>query len=72
MKPQSRVRYAEKIDRVLRFLEQGEIDNVDLDSLAGVAALSPHHFHRIFRLMTGETAAETVQRLKLARSVPVL
>ena len=70
MKPTSRLRYADKIDRVIAHLEQAE--DADLDQLASVAALSPHHFHRIYRLMTGENVAETVQRVRLGRSVPEL
>ena len=70
MKPTSRLRYADKIDRVIAHLEQTE--DADLDQLASVASLSPHHFHRIYRLMTGETVAETVQRVRLGRSVPEL
>ncbi len=36
-----------------------------VEELARVAALSPFHFHRIFRAMVGETVAEYVRRLRL-------
>jgi AraC family transcriptional regulator len=39
-----------------------------VDSLASVAHLSPYHFHRIYRAMTGESIAETVQRVRLAQA----
>jgi len=34
--------------------------------------LSPFHFHRVYRLMTGETLAETLRRVRLARTLPEL
>ncbi|MGF6602624.1 AraC family transcriptional regulator [Paraburkholderia sp. GAS448] len=39
-----------------------------LDSLASIAHLSPYHFHRIYRALTGESVVETVQRLRLAQA----
>lgn len=39
-----------------------------LESLAAVAHLSPYHFHRIYRALTGESVVETVQRLRLAQA----
>jgi AraC family transcriptional regulator len=39
-----------------------------LTALAKEAALSPFHFHRIFRGMTGETPLEMHRRLRLERS----
>ncbi|THD34452.1 MAG: helix-turn-helix domain-containing protein [Sphingomonas sp.] len=41
----------------------------DLKALAGAAALSPFHFHRVYRLLTGERVAQTVRRLRLAVGV---
>lgn len=62
-------RYAERIDRVVALLEarlkDGEAPN--LDELAEAAAMSKFHFHRIFRLLTGETVSVMVRRLRLAR-----
>ncbi|MET0937023.1 MAG: AraC family transcriptional regulator [Luteibacter sp.] len=36
-----------------------------LDELARAAHLSPFHFHRIWRVLTGETVGETVVRLRI-------
>ena len=73
MKPDNRARYADRIDRVLAHIEAAaEPEALDLDSLAGIAALSPFHFHRVFRLMTGETPAETLRRVRLALALPEL
>ena len=41
---------------------------LDLDELASEAALSPFHFHRVFRGMTGETPLELHRRLRLERA----
>jgi AraC family transcriptional regulator len=39
-----------------------------LDELAEAAALSKYHFHRIYRLLLGETCQQTQLRLKLAKA----
>ncbi len=73
MKPTQRSRYADRIDRVVEHLGGLDVDAVpDLAELARIAAMSPFHFHRIFRLMTGETVAQMLRRARLARAVPAL
>ncbi len=52
---------------------QGELDAaLDLAALARDAALSPFHFHRIFRGMLGETPLEMHRRLRLERAAAAL
>ena len=41
---------------------------LDLQALARGAALSPFHFHRIFRGMVGETPVELHRRLRMERA----
>ena len=73
MKPDNRARYADRVDRVLAHIEAAEApEALVLDQLAGIAALSPFHFHRVFRLMTGETLADTLRRVRVARTLPEL
>ncbi|MFN7054161.1 GyrI-like domain-containing protein [Hyphomonas sp.] len=43
-----------------------------LDELASAAAMSKYHFARVYRLLSGETCGETLQRLKLARGAEAL
>lgn len=43
-----------------------------LEELAQAAAMSKYHFHRVYRLLSGETCGETLQRLKLARGAAAL
>ena len=45
---------------------------LDLNGLASGAALSPFHFHRIFRGMLGETPLEMHRRLRLERAASQL
>ena len=63
-----RANYAERIEKVVQHLSRaipgGEIPR--LAELARIANLSDYHFHRIFRLMTGETPIAMVRRLRLA------
>ncbi|MBB4017820.1 AraC family transcriptional regulator [Chelatococcus caeni] len=68
LKSQTRLDYAERIARVATHIA-GHLDgDLSLERLAGIACLSPYHFHRIYRAMTGETAAETARRLRLHRA----
>jgi len=52
------------VERVLGGLDEA----LDLQRLAREAALSPFHFHRIFRGMLGETPLELHRRLRLERA----
>ena len=60
--------YAIRLERVFTWLREHLDDALDLHRLADVACMSPFHFHRIYRAMQGETAAETVRRLRLHRA----
>ena len=60
--------YAIRLERVFRWLADHLDDTLDLARLAEVAAMSPYHFHRTYHAMQGETAAETVRRLRLHRA----
>jgi AraC family transcriptional regulator len=64
----TRTDYATRLERVFKWLAGHLDDSLDLDHLADVACLSPYHFHRIYHAMQGETAAETVRRLRLHRA----
>ncbi len=52
------------VERIANDLDQA----LDLTELAGLACLSPLHFHRIFRGMLGETPLELHRRLRLERA----
>ena len=71
MKPNQRARYADRIERALQRLQQATVDGdvPGLPELAAAAALSEYHFHRVFRLMTGETVGATTTRVRLGQAV---
>jgi AraC family transcriptional regulator len=60
--------YTIRLERVITWLVDHLDDALDLGRLADVASMSPYHFHRIYHAMQGETAAETVRRLRLHRA----
>jgi len=68
VKPETRKSYLETlqgiVDHVARHLDEA----LDLGALAGLACMSPFHFHRVFRGMVGETPVELIRRLRLERS----
>ena len=72
MKPSQRRMSAERIYRVVRHLEGIPPDEgaPSLTELASVAAMSEFHFHRIFRVITGETVGDALLRIRLARTIP--
>ena len=63
-----------QIERAVGHIERElrEDRTPSLESIANAAGLSAYHFHRIFKLMTGETCAQAITRLKLAQSTPAL
>lgn len=61
--------YAIRLERVFGWLaDHLDDDRLDFAVLAEVACMSPYHFHRIYHAMQGETAADTVRRLRLHRA----
>ena len=60
--------YEKRLNRVIDHIHDNPAGDLSLDNLADVAALSRFHFHRVFAAMTGETAAQTVRRMRLHRA----
>jgi AraC family transcriptional regulator len=58
--------------RVVEFIHDHPTEDLSLDSLADVAALSRFHFHRVYHSLTGETAVQTVRRMRLHRAAVAL
>jgi AraC family transcriptional regulator len=63
-----RYSYSERVQRVVEYLAEHLDDRFDLEKLARLAHVSPYHFHRIYRALLGETAYETIRRLRLNRA----
>jgi len=60
--------HAERMLRVLVFIQQNLDRTLLLDEVAAVAHFSPYHFHRIFRGMVGESLQAHLRRLRLERA----
>lgn len=54
--------------RVLDYIHDHPAGDLSLDALADVAAMSRFHWHRVFRGITGETAAQAVRRMRMHRA----
>jgi AraC family transcriptional regulator len=68
MKPSTEQDCRERIVRTLVYIQQHLDDDLELEQVAGVAAFSSFHFHRIFRGLVGETLKEHTRRLRLERA----
>lgn len=71
-KAATRLDYAVRIERVSGHIARNLDQPLDLARLAAVACFSPYHFHRLYRLVLGETPDQTVRRLRLHRSAAAL
>lgn len=72
MKRRTRNDYLRRVDRVVALLQQAVANDAELPGLAELghaAQLSPFHFHRVYRALTGETIGRTVARLRLLRAL---
>jgi len=75
MKNRTRNDYLRRIDRVIALLQQVVANDAELPDLAELgqaAQLSPFHFHRVYRALTGETIGRTVARLRLLSALQLL
>ncbi len=60
--------YISRVNKVLDYIEKHISENFSLEELAGVAAFSKYHFHRIFYSITGETLFQFIQRVRIERA----
>lgn len=67
-RPTTSLDHARRVERVIVHLAEHLDQPLDLERLAAVACFSPFHFHRIYRHIAGETAADTLRRLRLHRA----
>ncbi|MFV2093675.1 MAG: GyrI-like domain-containing protein, partial [Hyphomicrobiales bacterium] len=64
--------YHSRVRRVGDYIDAHLDDALDLEKLADIACYSPYHWHRIYRALAGETAAQTVRRRRLHRAALAL
>lgn len=65
--------YIKSVNKALKFIDLHLDSNVlSLESISQVACFSPFHFHRIFKIIVGETLNVYINRKRLERSVAIL
>jgi AraC family transcriptional regulator of adaptative response/methylated-DNA-[protein]-cysteine methyltransferase len=62
----------ERIEAVIRFLDEHHVEQPDLKTLAELVYLSPHHFQRLFGEWAGVTPKQFLQSLTLRHSRELL
>ena len=62
----------QRFARVLDYLHQNYAQDMDLHRIAEEAALSPYHWHRIYRAVMNETIHATLKRIRLQRAAWLL
>jgi AraC family transcriptional regulator len=68
VKPATLSFYQQTVQRAIELIARRLDDALDLEAIAADACLSPFHFHRVFRGMTGEAPLELVRRIRLERA----
>jgi AraC family transcriptional regulator len=68
VKAETRSFYEVAVERTVAHIARTLDEALDLAALARAAALSPFHFHRVFRGMVGETPLEMHRRFRLERA----
>lgn len=68
MKPDNNACYHERMQRVLRYVDEHLDEDLNVERLSGVAAFSKHHFHRQFSSLFGIGVYRYVQLLRLKRA----
>jgi AraC family transcriptional regulator len=60
--------YKKRIVKAIRYIDDHLDTDLSLQKIAEIGAYSPFHFHRIFRLVTGETVQQYISRKRMERS----
>ena len=64
--------YVDRVNRAIDFVLQHLDEPLRLEAVARAACFSPFHFHRVFRLLVGESLGEFVKRLRLERALALM
>lgn len=64
--------YEARLLRVLAYIYDNLDGDLSLDTLADVACMSRFHWHRVYRAMTGETLADAIRRIRMAKAANAL
>ena len=64
----SRNEYHKRISSAMDYIQLNIQSDLNLESIAKAAHLSPFHFHKLFKLIVGETVADYSRRIKLEKA----
>ncbi|PWK06664.1 AraC family transcriptional regulator [Tumebacillus permanentifrigoris] len=64
--------YHERIQATLAYIEENLDQQITMQELAKVACFSVFHFHRVFVLMVGDTAADYLRKRRLSKAAVAL
>lgn len=60
--------YLDSINKAIAFIESNWTIDIQLKDIAAQANISPYHFHRVFKSLTGDTTKEFLTRLRLEKA----
>ncbi|MEO6995520.1 MAG: AraC family transcriptional regulator, partial [Lacunisphaera sp.] len=63
-----RAEYERRLHKALAYIDAHLDESLDLSRLAGIAAFSPFHFHRIFTAHVGETFGTYLTRRRVEQA----
>lgn len=72
MKQRTGNNYRRRLCKVIDYVHDNLDKDLDVNKLADIAAMSPYHFHRIYRKVADETINATVRRLRLQKAASEL
>ncbi|PKF75109.1 GyrI-like domain-containing protein [Chryseobacterium sp. PMSZPI] len=64
--------YKKRIVKTIQYINENLDADLSLERIAEISAYSPFHFHRIFKLITGETLQNYIIRKKIEKSAFLL
>jgi AraC family transcriptional regulator len=68
MRTDTKSAYLESINKAIQYIENNAAHDIQLKDIAIRANLSQYHFHRVFKLLTGDTIKAFLTRLRLEKS----
>lgn len=63
---------SEKVEVIARYISRHMAEPISIDDMAGLLCISPGHFSRLFRRLTGETPSKYLQRRRVERAQHML
>jgi len=64
--------HAIRIHQAIKFIEDNLDEELSLEVVSDIAHTSPYHFHRIFKVVTGETLNTYITRKRIEKTASVL